>query len=740
MARISRFNTRSSPDEASEESESDQGSETGDDRVEGLAEDFSSPSQSSSGDPDAQLHTERLQFEQSQPEPEPSPQPQPKPEPEAPSSAKSVHFNDTIADESASILNRALRKQLQPALKKSSTSATMAPVLRSRKERTPEAAGPSSTSDKSLVKHKERTPEPLDDIIPTEPPRKLKRVAPGTNLPMTGASQKPASRGPGRPKKAAPANGEQDGEPTVATRKSASREPGRPKQVASVNGEQAGEPAVATQKSAPRRRGQPPKNTAPTKSGQSSEPQVVVEISAPRGHGAAAAGERNGKAKEIVPAEALPEGGGGASIEPTPPSVRLTIEEDLEAAQAYGEIEEDEDDNPSEFPLSVEKLSVPPIDDNAVGVLYGETTKLFDIFSLVNQEKFRVEPQIGLIQSLVRQCQNLAKFFEDRESSIPEREQAEDELHRALQAVVPPSDFNDPYQRRLYIQETYTVLIPCLVRVLRRAMGYHVAASRDANTYTISELDRLINLVDQIIRLIDLTRDWTKDKAVRPASGDNIVKPIRDGVAAPLRKVKARLLKTLSSRQEAAREKARQAAHFAQAERQRKREEQKREARRLDNDVRQRRNNLYLARCKAEPSFILQRNLIMAEDYWDRDLDADGVPFERSDIFEARTGPVKQHHCRDMGEWNMQVPEEEHLMLTLAGALEKFQGPQVFHRIFAAHCGPGGALRDFTVLQILRQAWYFRTRMLRHYAELEEEAPAYLKDMPDLDVLSSVYR
>jgi hypothetical protein len=59
-------------------------------------------------------------------------------------------------------------------------------------------------------------------------------------------------------------------------------------------------------------------------------------------------------------------------------------------------------------------------------------------------------------------------------------------------------------------------------------------------------------------------------------------------------------------------------------------------------------------------------------------------------------------------------------------------GPDVFHHIFKEYCGPGGVLRDFSVVEIIAKAAWVRSS----YTKLQEEnswsIPNWVEQIPTL--------
>jgi hypothetical protein len=58
------------------------------------------------------------------------------------------------------------------------------------------------------------------------------------------------------------------------------------------------------------------------------------------------------------------------------------------------------------------------------------------------------------------------------------------------------------------------------------------------------------------------------------------------------------------------------------------------------------------------------------------------------------------------------------------------KGPRVFHEIFRAYCRPGGPLRDFNVVDIVTQAGFLRSSLLKLCQEKSWPIPAWVKQIP----------
>lgn len=152
--------------------------------------------------------------------------------------------------------------------------------------------------------------------------------------------------------------------------------------------------------------------------------------------------------------------------------------------------------------------------------------------------------------------------------------------------------------------------------------------------------------------------------------------------------------------------------------------------------------DLHVRRLQVEHDPYIRRSLAMKPEYFDEQMreldgeeveesqerDANGVPFERVDIFKKRVAPpARRSAFIDEKEWT------DEQMSALVEGLTQFAGPYVFHSIFDEYCRYGRPLRRFGVPEITAKAGEIRSRLLARYQEQEwEDLPEWIEKIPIL--------
>jgi hypothetical protein len=142
---------------------------------------------------------------------------------------------------------------------------------------------------------------------------------------------------------------------------------------------------------------------------------------------------------------------------------------------------------------------------------------------------------------------------------------------------------------------------------------------------------------------------------------------------------------------------------------------------------------------------------------WPKDLekDANGNPFERVEVFKARSTPP-QHRASDLAEGREWTDDQESALLK---GLEEFTGeshailaymwptlmmdigPRVFEQIFNEYCRPrpsdhsrgrGGELRDFSVAELTAKAAWYRLTLLKLYQDNNWTVEDWITNIPVL--------
>jgi hypothetical protein len=199
-------------------------------------------------------------------------------------------------------------------------------------------------------------------------------------------------------------------------------------------------------------------------------------------------------------------------------------------------------------------------------------------------------------------------------------------------------------------------------------------------------------------------------------------------VIMPIRSVMDALLRTIEdNRQRELHEQRMRVTAVEEAERQRIEafQEEYRRARKYKIAQWQR---LHEWRRYSERGFLslVKQNLLAYEELPHAELDADGLPFERVDVFaplRVRVGPsLLQMQAARAKSWSIQQEQD------LCEGLKDFAGEDVLIRIFSKYCGK--SLTNFSVSDIVTHAADLRERWLLESQESQQTAPAWVQQIP----------
>ncbi|TKA65930.1 hypothetical protein B0A49_08073 [Cryomyces minteri] len=384
-------------------------------------------------------------------------------------------------------------------------------------------------------------------------------------------------------------------------------------------------------------------------------------------------------------------------------------------------------------------------------MLYGQKTTLTKIFTAVkNIGLQKVGPRtirhhLKLMTNIVRElkdvCSEAARLYNDLanlEGEELEKAKARlGELITDARSRAKAIDGNTAHESSDdLIQDIYAHAFLDLVRLLKVAVNYCEAQARAENPAPTGDISipedsliDLISLTDIILKLAEKA-DTFKSK---PRSELNIVKPIRNCVVAPLKRVSTvfrKELRHLQDRRQAERSIAKS------VERRRRRAERAlakvKEARETDRK-RQQWCDLHLARLAVEPNPRLLGHLRLQEVWRESrgsgvNVDANGEQFERLQMLGHRSSanpPVADTtSASSAAEWD----DVERAVL-LEG-LEIYCGPHVFEKIFRRYCGPHAVLRKYNVTQITQQAAYLRDMFMKDDLANGWQTDQWILDIP----------
>ncbi|KAF1969295.1 hypothetical protein BU23DRAFT_241941 [Bimuria novae-zelandiae CBS 107.79] len=251
----------------------------------------------------------------------------------------------------------------------------------------------------------------------------------------------------------------------------------------------------------------------------------------------------------------------------------------------------------------------------------------------------------------------------------------------------------------------------------------------------------LTHFVASIVSLKDRIADW-KVKVPSRYRGDGLIKEVDINVIVPLRRVGETYRTVLRTLKDVTRQKR---AHDEALKKAREREEAVQRKQELEDTKKKKQVfwiDLHVHRLQVEHEPRKCQALAMKQGYFDEQMarydghepggseerDANGVHFERVDVFKKRSAPpARPSSYIEEKEWT------DEQMSALVEGLTQFAGPYVFHRIFKEYCRYGQPLRRFGVPEITAKAAEVRSRLLSKYQEQAwTEIPKWIVKIPVL--------
>ncbi|KAI6850129.1 hypothetical protein KC332_g179 [Hortaea werneckii] len=274
-------------------------------------------------------------------------------------------------------------------------------------------------------------------------------------------------------------------------------------------------------------------------------------------------------------------------------------------------------------------------------------------------------------------------------------------------------------------KDIYFHLLPKLTELLRAIVKHYeeldtVEATR--NDLTLGHLKSIVAFVQMVLDLGDGAKKYNP----RPPTNLALVKPVENGILAPLKTMNAALKKVVRSK-ELEQQSHEDGRHQAKL----RAEELEREAK-----VERWQAKISKARLKWE---LLHNERLWAEGFVGSarkhrhlappepmlELDHNGVPFDRVEVFKNRIGPSRAavNALSDL------VWEPEQLAALDAG-LRTYKGEFVFESIFRKYCGKGGPLRPFNVTEIVVCAADYKKYMEEYQKNAIGQVEDWVEQIP----------
>jgi len=264
----------------------------------------------------------------------------------------------------------------------------------------------------------------------------------------------------------------------------------------------------------------------------------------------------------------------------------------------------------------------------------------------------------------------------------------------------------------------YCHLFPALARLLRKVIETYEETDRDTQppgTVRIGHLNIVIGLIELILDLGEGMKKFEK-----PKSSLAVVRPVKNSVIAALKPVHAALCRESlrHAREENKALRLREAA--AERERESREEQMKRQQQDNIRRIRSEWHHLHIERIWAEGGFLDHRKREhLTEPQIGTEYDQEGQPFERLEVFAPRVGPPPAMvEAASERVWRMAELD------ALVSGLKRYQGPDVYWKIFREYCGRTGLLNKYNVTEIVTVA----ANMKEYYTNLQQEANGQVED------------
>lgn len=380
--------------------------------------------------------------------------------------------------------------------------------------------------------------------------------------------------------------------------------------------------------------------------------------------------------------------------------------------------------------------------------LYGQSSRLQKIFkapknigvSVRGGQSFtnRIENDDEEVKAIVKSCRTACRKLkelkahsgplepdQDPVSSLNDLGSQVDRLYQAAEDHAP--DLKDEEK----CAEIYFYVFPSLLKVLEAMISCYETLDAGPDSRSPLSVGRLNTVTSFIELIIDLGAGM-KDYD-RPSSELAVVKPVDDGVVAPLKKVRnafERALARMYSEDESRR-------HSQRAARQREVREQREEVQRRQAEqvgIQQKIwIDLHLARVRAEtgglPRFIPdKKRRHLGAPAAMPEFDVNGAQFERISVFTPRVGPspaAVEEARREFasGQWS-----EEEIRALHDGLKNHARDDRMYENIFNDHCWCSGSkrgmLNKYNVTQIVTIAAdlmeYVKSQQMENRGELED--------------------
>ncbi|KAI7285773.1 hypothetical protein KC345_g1550 [Hortaea werneckii] len=298
-----------------------------------------------------------------------------------------------------------------------------------------------------------------------------------------------------------------------------------------------------------------------------------------------------------------------------------------------------------------------------------------------------------------------------------------DEQVSALYKIT--EDFDPTANNVSAAKDVYFHLFPKLAELLRAIVKHYEELDTVEGTRDDLTLAHLKNIVAFVQMILDLG-DGAKKYNPRPPTNLALVKPVENGILAPLKTMNAALKMVVRSKE------------LEQQTHEDRRHQAKLRAQELEREAKLERWQAKISKTRLKWE-LLHNERLWAEGFVGSarkhrhlappepmpEFDHNGVPFDRVEVFKNRIGPSRAA----VDALSDLVWEPEQLAALDAG-LRTYKGEFVFESIFRKYCGKGGPLRPFNVTEIVVCAADYKKYMEEYQRNAVGEVEDWVEQIP----------
>ncbi|KAI7208955.1 hypothetical protein KC343_g9155 [Hortaea werneckii] len=345
--------------------------------------------------------------------------------------------------------------------------------------------------------------------------------------------------------------------------------------------------------------------------------------------------------------------------------------------------------------------------------------------NVVNRElqpKRQIKLRNAHIGNILKACDKVIEGLSANEEPAAQLAHIDEQIV-ALYKIT--EDLNPTSDNVSAAKDVYFHLFPKLAELLRAIVKHYedldtVEGTRDE--LTLGHLKNVITLVQMILDLGDGAKRYNP----RPPSNLALVKPVENGILAPLKTMNAALKKAVRSKE------------FEQQAQEDRRHQAKLRAQELEREAKLEKWQAKISKARLKWE-LLHNERLWAEGFVGSarkhrhlappepmpEFDHNGIPFDRVEVFKNRIGPSRAA----VDALSDLVWEPEQLAALDAG-LRTYKGEFVFESIFRKYCGKGGPLRPFNVTEIVACAADYKKYMEEHQRNTVGEVEDWVEQIP----------